>query len=169
MDVINSFATGGIAEIGAFVGNFLALIVIGVVLYLFALRSGRPAFVSLVLSLYAGYALYAVFPYKEAFLGEGQSDLTKAVAALIVFGVFTFVPFMLMSRVMTSGLARIHPLALALLAFLAAGLVLAIGYEVLHVGAILPLTPPLAALFSFDTFFFWWFVAPLVGLFVLSR
>lgn len=168
MDALNAFATGGFADIIAFIGNFLVLLLLAAALFFFALRAGRALLVSLILALYVGFALFTVFPYKELFL-VGDTPLVRAVAGIALFAVFTFIPYVLLRRVSTSGSLQMNPLALGVLALATGGFVLALGYHVLNIAAIIPLTPSLDALFAPDQYFFWWFVAPLAGIFVATR
>lgn len=168
MDALNSLATGGLSDIIGFFGNFLVLLIIAAVLFLFALRAGRAMLISLILALYVGFALFTAFPYKELFL-IGDTPLVRAVAGIALFAVFTFIPYVLLRRVSTSGSIHINPLVLALLTLVTGGFVLALGYHVLNIAAVIPLTPSLDALFAPDKYFFWWFVAPLVGIFATTR
>lgn len=168
MDALNQFATGGLGDIVTFFGNFLVLLVIAVALFFFALRAGRAMLISLILALYVGFALFTVFPYKEMFL-VGDSALVRAVAGIALFAVFSFVPYLLLRRVSTSGSLHINPIVLGLLALVTGGFVLALGYHVLDIAAVIPLTPSLDALFAPDKYFFWWFVAPLIGVYAAAR
>lgn len=168
MDALNSLMTGGFADIVGFVGNFLVLLVLAALLFFFALRAGRAMLISLILALYVGFALFSVFPYKELFL-IGDTPLVRAVAGIALFAVFTFFPYVLLRRVSTSGTIRINPLVLALLTLVTGGFVLALGYHVLNIAAVIPLTPSLDALFAPDKYFFWWFLAPLIGVYATAR
>lgn len=168
MDALNQLATGGLADIVSFVGNFLVLLIIAAVLFFFALRVGRAMLISLVLALYVGFALFTVFPYKEMVL-VGDTPLVRAVAGIALFAVLTLFPYILLRRVSTSGSLHINPIALAVLALVTGGFVLVLGYHVLNISAVIPLTPSLDALFAPDKYFFWWFLAPLVGVFITTR
>ena len=168
MDALNSLATGGLSEIMAFVGNFLVLILLAVALFFFAVRAGRALLISLILALYVGFALFTVFPYKETFL-VGDSALARAVAGMVLFAVFTVFPYILLRRVSTTGSLSINPISLALLALATGGFVLALGYHVLDIASVIPLTPSLDALFAPEGYFFWWFLAPLAGIFITTR
>lgn len=168
MDMLNSFATGGFSEIMAFVGNFLVLILLAVALFFFAVRAGRALLISLILALYVGFALFTVFPFKDMFL-VGDSALARAVAGMILFGVFTVFPYILLRRVSTTGALSINPISLGLLALATGGFVLALGYHVLDIASVIPLTPSLDALFAPEGYFFWWFLAPLAGIFITTR
>lgn len=168
MDMLNSFATGGFSEIMAFVGNFLVLILLAVALFFFAVRAGRALLISLILALYVGFALFTVFPFKDMFL-VGDSALARAVAGMVLFGAFTVFPYILLRRVSTTGALSINPISLGLLALATGGFVLALGYHVLDIASVIPLTPSLDALFAPEGYFFWWFLAPLAGIFITTR
>lgn len=168
MESLDAFAGGGVAEVLAFVGNFLLLLVLAVALFFLALRAGRAILVSLILALYAGYALFSAFPYKEQ-LALGDTPFLNALSGLVLFGLFTLFPYLLLRRVSSSGNLRINPVALAALAFATGGFVLALGYQVLDIASLVPLTPALDALFAPDKYFFWWFVAPLAGVYFTTR
>jgi len=168
MDSLNTFATGGFADIIGFVGNFLVLLIIAALLFFFALRAGRTLLISLILSLYVGFALFTVFPYKELII-VGDTALVRAVASIALFAAFTFFPYILLRRVSSSGSMRINPIVLAALTLVTGGFVLALGYHVLNIGDVIPLTPSLDLLFAPDKYFFWWFLAPLAGVYLTAR
>ena len=167
MDSLNSLATGGFSDIVTFVTNFLALLIIAGALFAVALRAGRPAFATLLVSLYSGFALYTVFPYKEAL--SGGSAMVSFVGNVIIFVVLTAFPYILLSRITTSGFMRVNSLFLFGLCVLLAGFILALGYHLFSLTSVIPLSSSLDALFAPDKYFFWWFVAPLVGVFVAAR
>lgn len=168
MDALNALATDGFTDIVGFIGNFFVLILIAVLLFVFALRAGRSLLISLILSLYVGFALFTAFPYTDTFI-VGDTALMRAVSGIVLFAIFTIAPFVLLRRVSTSGSVFIQPIPLAVLTFVTGGFILAIGYHVLNIAAVIPLTPSLDALFAPDRFFFWWFIAPLVGIFITTR
>lgn len=167
MDTVNTLATGGFSDIIGFVGNFLALLIVAGVLFLFALKAGRAAFITLVMALYAGFALFTVFPYKDMLAGD--SATAAFVANTLIFGALTFFPYVLLRRISTTGSMHINPVLLFGLALLSGGFILALGYHILGLSAAIPLTPTLNALFAPDKYFFWWFIAPLVGIFLTAR
>lgn len=168
MDSLNSLATGGFGDIMSFVSNFLVLLVLAVVLFLLAMRAGRAMFISLVLALYAGFGLYTVFPYAKT-LTAGDTATMATASGLLIFGLLTFFPYILIRRVATSGLMHINPIIMFLLSLVTAGFILALGYHLFNLESILPLSASLKAIITPDKYFFWWFAAPLAGLFLASR
>lgn len=168
MDSLNTLATGGVADIASFIGNFLVLLLVAAALFFFAMRAGRSLLISLILALYVGFALFTVFPYKELLI-VGDTPLMRAVSGIALFAVFTFFPYILLRRVSSSGSMHINPVTLAALTLVTGGFVLALGYHILNIGAVIPLTPSLDMLFAPDKYFFWWFLAPLVGVYITAR
>lgn len=167
MNQVAAIAQSSTSGILPIVMNFLALIVLTIVLFAFAMRAGRPAFISLVLSFYVGFGLFVVFPWREQLIsGDG---MTKAVAALLIFLALSAIPFLVLRRVNTMGTMHIHPLPLLLLSVLSAGALLAIAYHFLSLATILPATPSIALYVMPDKFLFYWLVAPLVGFLALAR
>ncbi len=150
-------------------GNFLALIILTVVFLFFAMRGGRSGLISFILSLYAGYAIYSVFPYTEFVVALGGTALVKAILSVLVFAVSTFLPFVLIKRLTGGGFGSLSFVPNLVLSFLAAGLVLVLGYHVFDVNNIYQFSQPLNQLFEPEGYFFWWFIAPLLGLFIFAR
>ena len=168
MEALDGLTNGGVEDAVAFVRNFLLLIALAAALFFFAMRAGRAILVSLILSLYVGFALYASFPFKEE-LTFGESPFMRALSGLALFGILSFGPYLILRRVSSAGGMKMNPFALALLALATGGFVLALGYQVLDIASLVPLTPALDALFSPDPYFFWWCAAPLVGIFLTTR
>lgn len=167
MDQVTALANSGASGILPIIMNFIALIVLSIVLFGFAMRAGRPAFISLILSLYVGLSLFMVFPWKEQMMtGDG---MTKAVAGLLIFLALSAVPFFILRKVNTMGLMRIHPVPLFMVCVLAAGAILALAYHFLALGTILPATSSISAYVLPDQFLFYWLIAPLVALLVVAH
>ena len=147
--------------------NFLALIILTVVLFAFAMKAGRASFISLVLSFYIGFGLFMIFPWKAQIIaGDG---MTKAVAALLIFLVLSAIPFLVLRRVNTMGLMSIHALPLFGLSALSAGALLAVSYHYLNFAKILPATASIAEYVLPEQYLFFWLIAPLVGFFAFAR
>jgi len=86
-----------------------------------------------------------------------------------VFAVSTFLPFVLIKRLTGGGFGSLSFVPNLVLSFLAAGLVLVLGYHVFDVNNIYEFSQPLNQLFEPEGYFFWWFIAPLLGLFIFAR
>ncbi len=167
MDQVSAIASTGATGIMPILMNFLALIVLTLVLFAFALKAGRASFISLILSFYVGFGLFMVFPWKEQLMsGDGT---TKAVAAVLIFLALSAIPFLVLRRVNTMGLMSIHALPLFLLSALSAGALLAVSYHFLNLAKILPATQSLSTFILPEQFLFYWLFAPLFGFFVFAR
>lgn len=149
------------------VGNFLALIVLTAALMAFALRSGRHALFSLIISLYAGYALFVVFPFQLA--GKGSDALTQSLISMGLYAVLSFGVFLLMHRAHGGSHTTIHILPLTLIAALTAGFLLALGYHTFGIAHAFTLSKELATYFAPTGYFFYWALAPLAALFLFAR
>lgn len=166
---VQEIATNGVSEVWLLAGNFLALLVLTVVVLAFAMRGGRNALISLILALYAGYALYMVFPYTETVVGAGEGAMMQAIISVILFILATFPPFVLIRRLTGGGFGSLSLVPNLILSLLTAGFLLALGYHVFDVSNIYSFPQPLDQLFAPTGYFFYWFIAPLIGLFILAR
>ncbi len=165
---------GNIAtELGAsawlWAGNFLVLIILTCVIMFFAMRAGRGGLIALILSLYAGYALYTVFPYTGAVIAAGGTDLIKAGLSIILFAAASVVPFILVNRLTGGGFGSLSVIQNFILAFLAAGFMMALAYHVFDISNIYSFPEPLNQLFAPEGYFFYWFLAPLAGLYFIAH
>jgi hypothetical protein len=149
--------------------SFLILIIITTVLFLVAMRYGSASIISLNLSLYGGYALYTLFPYRDNFINIGTTPIAQAILALLLFGIATAGPVIISLRLTSPSFGSLSILQHFVLAFLAAGFLMALGYHLFDLNKIYTFSEPLNALFEPKGYFFWWFVSPLVGLYFVAR
>lgn len=166
---MEQLATSGIADIWLWVGNFIILLALTGALLFFAMRGGRSALISLILALYGGYAIYVVFPYTDSIVGSGGSPLVQAIISVLLFAAATAGPFVLIRRITSGGFGSLSLVPNLILSFLTASFLLALGYHVFDISNIYSFPAPLDNLFAPMGYFFWWFIAPLFGLFVLAR
>lgn len=150
-------------------GNFLALIILTVIFLFYAMKGGRSGLISFILALYAGYAIYVVFPYTEFIVNMGGTAPVKAILSVLVFAAATLLPFIVIRRLTGGGFGSLSFVPNLILAFLASGFLLVLGYHVFDISNIYSFSDPLKQLFAPEGYFFWWFIAPLAGLFILAR
>lgn len=170
MDIVtqvNDIALSGVESAWLLVGNFVILLVLTVIMVLFSYKAGRGGIISLILALYAGYAVYSVFPYTDQIIAAGGTTTVKAIISAVIFGIATFVPFHFIQRLTTGGFGVLSIVPRLALSFLAAAFLLALGYHVFDISNIYSFPAPLDSLFAPEGYFFWWFIAPLVGLLFL--
>ena len=161
---INTFATSGIESIWLWIGNFLVVLILTAAMIGFSYRTGRGGLISLILAFYAGYALYIVFPYTEDIVSAGGTTAIKAIISIILYGIATFIPFHFIQRLTGGGFGVLAFVPRFALSFLSSAFLLALAYHVFQISNIYSFPDPINSLFAPDQYFFWWFIAPLVGL-----
>lgn len=166
---VSSIATDLGTYAWLFAGNFLFLIILTCIVMFFAMRAGRGGLIALILALYAGYALYYVFPYRDAVIAAGGTPLVQAVLSVVLFGAASVVPFILVNRLTGGGFGSLSIIQNFVLAFLAAGFMMALGYHVFDISNIYTFPEPLNQLFAPEGYFFYWFIAPLIGLYFIAH
>lgn len=144
------------------VGNVLVFVILVVVLVAFALRVGRSALLSLIVSLYIGYAVYAVFPFGEL-LGS------SALANLATYGALVVVSYLVVRRLSSGAIGGFRIAPLIILCVLTGGFLMALGYTAFALDTVYDFPALLDSIFAPKEYFFWWFIAPLVGAFFLGR
>lgn len=161
---VSTIATHGASSAWILIGNFLILVVLTVIMIGFSYKTGRGGIISLLISFYAGYAIYLVFPYTKDILAAGSTPMMKAAISIILFAICAFIPFHFLQRLTNNGFGVLSFVPRLVLSFLSAAFLLALAYHVFHVSNIYTFPEPLNTLFAPDGYFFWWFIAPLVGL-----
>lgn len=149
--------------------NFLVLIVLTLAVYMFAMREGGAGVISLNISLYCGYAIYTVFPYRDAVIGIGATPLVQAILAVVLFIAATALPFLIAMRLTAPSFGQLSFFQGLLLSLVAAVFLLALAYHVFEIDNIYRFPDPLNQLFEPEGFFFYWFIAPLLGLHFLAK
>jgi hypothetical protein len=79
----------------------------------------------------------------------------------------TIVPFIFAQRLTHGGIGVLSFVPRFALSFLTAAFILAIAYHVFDLNHLYSFPKPLDQLFAPNQYFFWWFIAPLAGLFFL--
>lgn len=166
---VGQTATAFGADAWLWLGNFIAVIILTVVIYMFTMRKGGAVLIAFNLALYIGYALYIVFPYKDAVIGIGATPLVSAALAVLLFAIATAGPLMLTLRLTPSQYGRLSIFQSLPLSLLAATFLMALGYHVFDISNIYTFSEPLNQLFEPEGYFFYWFVAPMIGLWFLAR
>ena len=164
---VQTLATHTGTSVFSFASSFLVVLVLFGALFFFARYVGRGQFVALLVSFYTGYTLYSVFPFASLLPSTPAS--TALITDLALFGAFVAATYIILRRVVVSDFLSIGTIGLFILSLLAAGFLLALAYHVFPVRSVYSFTPAIDALFAPKGFFFWWFIAPLLGLFVFAK
>jgi len=120
-----------------------------------------------ITSLYIGYALYAIFPYTSDILKFGNTPDIKFFLSLLIYVVAVGISSFILRRSMGYGSGR-NGMNMAILGLLALGFIFVLLYHVFGITAVFNLPSFVDSLFAPNAFFFYWFAAPLVGLYFLA-
>jgi hypothetical protein len=164
---VNELATQTAQSVWGLTGDFLIVLVLFALFFIFAWYVGRGSFVAVLLAFYAAYAVYAIFPYMSYLPSAPASS--SVLAHIGLYLVLTIVFYIILRRVVVSDFLYIAVLGLAVLSLLAAGFVLALAYHVFDVTTVYNFSSAIDTLFAPVEYFFWWFVAPAIGIFFLAR
>lgn len=164
---VNTLAANTAVSAWGFASDFLIIIVLLGIFFLFAWYAGRGPFVALLVSFYGAYALYVAFPYVSRLPAAPATTALLAQAGLYAALVLLF--FIVLRRAIASDFLYIGVFGFIVLSFLAAAFLIALAYHVFPVADVYRFTPALDALFAPKPYFFWWFLAPVVGLFFFAR
>lgn len=163
---VSNIATNVASHAWTVTSNFIILLVLTVAFVLFSYRT-RAGIVSIIVAFYAGYALYVVFPYTHDIVAAGGSPLMKAIISASIFLIACIVPYLFVERLVSGGIGILSVFPRFGLSFLAATFLIALAYHVFNVTHIYSFPEPMNTIFGPDQYFFWWFVAPLIGLLLL--
>jgi hypothetical protein len=164
---VNTFATHYAFTAWNGASDFLIIIILFGILFLFAWYVGRATLVSILIALYAGFAVYKMFPF-ISYLPTAPA-MTALLAQVALYAGLTLVFYIILRRVVVSDFLYIGIFGTIILSFLGAAFILALAFQVFPVSTVYNFTPAVAALFAPIKYFFWWFAAPAIGLFFLAR
>lgn len=164
---VNTIATHTALTLYGYVGNFLALLILAGIFFLLSRYLGRGPFVALLLSLYAGYAVYASFPYESLLPTAPAITAFASHTGLYLATVIAF--YLILRRVVVSDFLYIGLFGLIVLSFLAAAFLIALGYHVFAAEHIYKFPDIIQTLFAPAKYFFWWFISLAIGIFFLAR
>ncbi len=163
----SALAINTAANAWSFASDFAIVIVLLVVLFMFCWYVGRGPFIALITSIYVGYALYALFPYLAVL--PTAPALTALGAKLILFIALCVVSYLILRRTAASDFVSMSLFGQIMLALLGSGLIIVLLYQAFPTREVYHFTPILNTLFAPKEYFFYWFIAPLLGLFFLAR
>lgn len=144
---------------GSDVFIFIAIVALALI---FAFYFGRDRLVPLIAGIYVAIPLYTYFPYADVL--KGSPYFALGFFALLIF--VSMLAFSGLAGFIASG--GVGLLKMLVLSALVAGLLMAIGINLLPVKDIHAFSAPTVALFSAQLFF-WWLVAPVAGVFLFGK
>ncbi len=164
---VNTLATHTALSVWSIAGNFFIVLILLSIFFFFAWYVGRGPFVAVLLAFYSAYAVYIAFPYLS-YLPSAPA-LTALLVRIGLYMGLTFVFYVILRRVVVSDFLNIGLFGLIALSFFAAAFLLALAYHIFPVASFYHFTPAISILFAPKNFFFWWFIAPAIGLFFLAQ
>lgn len=149
------------------------VIIVGVALFftIFALQYGKGKIISFILSLYVALLVFTNFPYIEALTFFKNSELQITLSHLGIFLVLVFLIHHIINFVAYSEYPAWKGgkmFQVIILAFSATLLLLAFLYHILPISVLYDFSASIDLYFS-SQFFFWWLIAPLAGVLLVSR
>jgi len=171
-------ATGTIAQVSTLathtalsawtvVNEFLIVIILLALFFVFAKYIGRASFVALLIAFYAAYAPFIIFPYTSIL--PTTPALTAFLAHISLYVALVVIFFIILRRVISSDFIYIGHFGLLVLSFLGAAFLIALASHVFLISSVYHFTPAISAIFSPDKYFFWWFSGPALGLLFFAR
>lgn len=164
---VNTLATQYAFTVWNGASDFLIVLILFGIFFLFAWYMGRGPLVAVLLAFYCAYALYVMFPYMS-YLPTAPA-MTALLARVGVYLGFSFLFYIILRRVVVSDFLYVGIFGLIALSFFGAAFLLALAYHVFPVAEVYRFTPAIDILFAPKAYFFWWFSAPAIGLFFLAR
>jgi hypothetical protein len=164
---VSSLATRTALSLWSMADDFIIVLILFGILFLFAWYVGRGPFVALLLSFYAAYAIYVFFPY-TSFLPT-KPPMTAFLGQAGLYAALALVFFLILRRTIVSDFLYIGILGLAILSFLGAAFLIAVASHIFLVTSFYEFTPAVSALFTSSEYFFWWFSGPAIGLLFFAR
>ncbi len=164
---VNTLATNYAFTVWNAASDFLIILILFSVFFLFAWYIGRATLVSVLIAFYAAYAIFVAFPYDS--LLPTAPALTALLANIGLYAALTLAFYIILRRVVVSDFLYVGIFGTIILAFLGATFLLALAYHIFPVASVYNFTPAVDALFAAKAYFWWWFVGPAIGLFFLAR
>ncbi len=164
---VNEVAASTAHSAWSIAGDFLIIIVLLSAFFLFAWYVGRGPLVAVLLAFYTAYALYVGFPFMSYL--PSAPPLTALLSQIGLYVALVFLFYIILRRVVVSDFLYVGIFGLIALSFLGAAFLLALAYHVFPVASVYTFTPAIDVLFAPKAYFWWWFVAPAIGLFFLAR
>lgn len=149
--------------------DVIIIIAVSVVLFWFATHYGKRTMITLMLSLYAAFVLFTVFPYEEyvrSIVGESFNSLALSFGIFFVFFIFfsLVIHRIICAEYTSSGVRRWFEAAV--LSAVTTTFLLALSYHIFPIEEIYNFGAPIDALFASEELFFWWLIVPFFGMFI---
>ena len=143
---VNTLATNTVLTVWNSASDFLIIIILVTVFFLYAWYIGRGQLVSILLAFYCAYALYVMFPFMS-YLPTAPA-MTTLLAQVGVYAGLSILFFIILRRVVVSDFLYVGIFGLAALSFFAAAFLIVLAYHVFPVVDVYNFTPAIDLLFA---------------------
>ncbi len=161
---VTTYAAHGAASAWVIAGNFLALLILTLVMIGFSYKSGRGRHHLPHRRLLCRLRHLPRLSVYEQHRQRWGLAPHKGGISIVIFIICTFLPFHFIQRLVGSGFGVLSFVPRFALSFLAAAFLMSLAYHVFHVSNIYTFPEPINTLFAPNDYFFWWFIAPMAGL-----
>jgi uncharacterized membrane protein YidH (DUF202 family) len=162
----------GIDAVTSLSTDILAGVALFAILAFYGIKWGKRRLSSLILSLYLAIPAYNAFPYFSKITEQAGEQQPFVVPIAVYLGFALVIHFVLMQFMTTVEPSESHArkwFEVLLLSLLSVLFLFAVAFNILGLESSYDFSSQISKLFEPTTYFFWWFLAPLVGLFFLSR
>lgn len=156
---------------GAITTDIIIIAIVFISLFLFGVRYGKSSSTSLLLSLYVGILTFLSFPYLEEATFLKSSEVQITISHIALFFVLVFMIHSVIRRFIFteySGKRVLKYGETVILSGVSTALLFAFAYHTIPLTTLYNFGDSIDGLFS-SQYFFWWLVAPMAGLLLVSR
>lgn len=168
MDSLTPIAT----NIWSYLADFLSIIIIAGVLFIYGFYCGKEKLVSVIISLYASALIFLNFPYIKKFLFFRSSLAEVNWSKFLIFVIIFMIVHFALNKIIASRLSwnRIrHWGELLILSVLTTAVLIVIIHHILPLSSIYSITPSIDAFFSSDNVIFYTLAFPFIALYFMHR
>ncbi|MCW9054756.1 MAG: hypothetical protein OQJ98_02130 [Candidatus Pacebacteria bacterium] len=156
---------------GALTTDVLIIAAVFGALFFFAAKRGKSRSIALMLSIYVAILSFLSFPFLDELTLLKSSEVQVTLSHIAVFALGTFLAYLIIKRSVYAeypGGAAQKFLQAGILAAGSTALLFAFAYHTLPVATLYDFNQSIDNLFS-SAYFFYWLVAPLGGLYLVTR
>jgi hypothetical protein len=146
-----------------------ALLLVFGALFAYAIIRGQRALLSLVFGLYIALLISVEFPYYDK-LTTALSFMSEPAIRMTMFAIFTAFGSILFERLLSRLLDETAIEGIGkkvILSALATALIMSYSYHVLPITTLIDPGAKISSIFAPQDYFFWWLLAPLVGIMLI--
>jgi len=164
MDFVNTFS-------GAITTDIIIIFSVFFLLFFFSVVYGKSNSASLLISLYIGILIFLMFPYLEdtTLLKSSESQVT--ISHVSLFLIIVSLTYSIVRRMIFLEYSRnkiMKYIESGILSASSSVLFFSFLYHTIPIATLYNFGPSIDNLFS-SQYFFFWLVAPLIGLFIISK